>query len=534
MRRSVRSEVADLFVSILEGAAGTQAPFPDYADNPIGFIREVLGVRYLTPEQETICESVVHRPATNVQAAAGVGKSFLLACLALWWVFARGGLCFTTAPRLAQVKDILWMEVADLYDANAWKLGGSRTILTVTLSPKARAWGFTATQYSEESYGGRHAKDLLAIIDEASGITQTVDDGVVACLAYHKNRVVRSGNPLTPGTPFESACIRRGTIQIDVFSHPNVSWAYDRETGELLPKVAKAIMEPDDLGRLQPKPRSEWPERCQRDDPIAGAVSIEWIEDLRLSRQRGPGTAYWEARIWGRFPTEAAGALVPRKWFDTARARYDENPQYWDDRAKAHAFVHGMDVGDGVDPHALVGRKGPVIYYAELHPTYGDRQDNTRAIGLMVGKLKEHPGSWGRVDRVGVGSGVLSSLLTNEYPVEGVGWGRDDVVDGAMFLNQRAELFWQIRLAFEHGDWVIAPLPPDVEAELREELATIRYLYTAEGKVKIEAKETIRKRLRGRSTDVADALACTVEVSGAPVEEVEEIVEPEELGVFRV
>lgn len=101
-------------------------PFADYATKPVEFVQEVLAVSTVTGEQIKILESVRDRAETNVQAAHGVGKSFISACVVLWWVFAVGGLAISTAPTESQVKQILWSEVRKLYDKNKIKLGGER------------------------------------------------------------------------------------------------------------------------------------------------------------------------------------------------------------------------------------------------------------------------------------------------------------------------------------------------------------------------------------------------------------------------
>jgi len=68
-----------------------------------------------------------------------------------------------------------------------------------------------------------------------------------------------------------------------------------------------------------------------------------------------------------------------------------------------------------------------------------------------------------------------------------------------VFLNLRAQMWWQMRMDLQHGR---IALPDD--PELRRELLTPRW-EVRNGKIVIEAKEEIRKRLRGRSPDKAEA-----------------------------
>jgi hypothetical protein len=70
----------------------------------------------------------------------------------------------------------------------------------------------------------------------------------------------------------------------------------------------------------------------------------------------------------------------------------------------------------------------------------------------------------------------------------------------------RAYLYWSIR------DWLNpafksnAKLPPD--EELMEELSQTKWKFRSDGRVQIEAKEDVKKRIK-RSPDKADALANT-------------------------
>lgn len=115
------------------------------------------------------------------------------------------------------------------------------------------------------------------------------------------------------------------------------------------------------------------------------------------------------SRVEGFFPQDSNDSIVPRSWFIAARARYDANPQYWDQLAAAHDWRHGVDVGDGRDDHGFASWRGSVLYSAFNVPTKGDREDVSRAATLARKLVEEKPGLVG-IDRVGVGAGSLSIL----------------------------------------------------------------------------------------------------------------------------
>jgi hypothetical protein len=495
-KRDVQQEFLELFE--IEFGLNDEAldHYRQYEDNPIEFIETELGFS-LTQQQKQICESVRDSRETNVQASHGVGKTMLSGCLVFWWILAVGGLCITTAPTARQVENLLWGEVRKTHGRKALPGNLGRTFLR--LSEEAQAYGFTANDNNSNAFQGVHHPRLLVIEDEACGISNEIDEGASSCVTGAKNRFLRVGNPIESGGAFEKAC-KRSHIRIPVWEHPNVQWAYEKNSDgihRLKPEVAAAIVGED--GRI--KDPSEWPEWCPQ-DVIPGAVSVLWIEEARA--KFGEGSAYWQSRVEGYFPEDSGASIVPRTWFLAARARYDENPEHWDNLAAKHESRHGLDVGDGGDDHAWARWRGPVLYNAEEYPTKGDRQDVSRATGIARKKLAEFGGTI-NVDRLGVGSGVLSNLLDEGMSCAfGIAWG-EGAEDSAQFQNSKAEHFWELREAFRTGEIAIAPLG-ESEERVMEDLAGTYYEESSTGKIRIEDKtKKTRKRLH-RSPNAGDAV----------------------------
>lgn len=470
--------------------------FSVYADDPVGFFRDVLKIEVITDDQIKMAESVRDNPETNVQASHGAGKSFFAACVVLWWTIAVEGLAITTAPTESQVKQILWSEIRKLYQRHKTEFGGQCDILQLKFTESARAYGFTARNYDSNSFQGKHAEKMLLIQDEACGITQEIDDGFESCLTGSSNRGLRIGNPIDPQTPFEKAC-KRSHLRIPAWSHPNVAWAYQLDEDgihRLKPEIKVDIC--DQAGAV--KPQAQWPPECPR-DVIPGAVSIGWIEKARL---RGENSAFWLARVEGLFPTDTGASIVPQSWFLAARARYDSDPVHWDEVAAKQAWRHGLDVGDGGDDNAIASWRGPVLYAVECEPTRGDRLDTARAATLGRKRLEKSPG-WCAVDQVGVGAGTLTMLLEQDLQAFGINWGHG-AEEKDEFLNEKAEQYWALREAFRTEDVAIAPLG-QYEDMVMEDLSGTWYEETSAGKVRIEDKGKTRKRL-GRSPNAGDAV----------------------------
>ncbi len=102
--RRLKADIGDLVSSHDRGR--DLEDFSRYADDPLGFIREVL--RETDPglwsKQEEIAESVRDYPLTGVQGCNGSGKDHAAARIALWWTYARRGQVLVTGPTERHVK----------------------------------------------------------------------------------------------------------------------------------------------------------------------------------------------------------------------------------------------------------------------------------------------------------------------------------------------------------------------------------------------------------------------------------------------
>ena len=502
-----------------------------FAEDPIGFIRYFEPDVELTSEQIEVLERLVDSQEINVQAGHGVGKTWLAAWISLHFVFAMLGQCLTTAPTARQVRMIMWKYIRVNYDRHKAVLGGRRTMIKLENTNEAFAEGFSTSNYDENTFQGSHSGKLLIIMDEANGISLAVDDGASSCLTgSDQNKILRIGNPVSNGTPFESAC-KAGHIRIPVWSHPNVSWAYEKNTDgyhRLKPDIANLILrdEGDPRRRKDPvKAQSTWDVSLPR-DRFKGAISIQWIEKIRA--RKGEGSAYWQGRVEGLFPDVGGHAIVPQRWFLAARARYDINPEYWDLMNRNSSWSFGVDVGDGGDDHCIVGIQGNVVRIVDVIPTLGDRMDVITLAEIVAYKyLRVYPGSTAGVDRTGVGSGTLAWLLKNGYDAWGAAFGEsaenkndEDAKDeDGTFLNWKAEAYWGLRefLAARQDDDVSAIAPMVDEEYLMDDLNGTYYEETDRGTRMEDKKKTISRI--GRSPNAGDAL-CIARAGMAKIDDI--------------
>jgi hypothetical protein len=463
----------------------------EYRDRPLDFFQNVLN-KHLTPDQIQVVESVKQNPITLVPSSHGQGKTALGGWLVLWWVYCVGGLCITTAPTQRQVKELLWGEVRKAI-ATA-KLPGSKGQLFVTVNEEARAYGFTAADWNSNAFQGIHAERLLVILDEACGISPDIWDGAISCITGSQNRFLALGNPISPDTPFESAiAASKNSIRLPAWRHPNVTDAYENHL-DGIHRLKSELSDPETWGTFEK----------QNPNYIPGAISIFWIETV--ARPKGERSSFWESRVEARFPTDAENSIIPRSWLQAARVRYDNNPE----QISAQKCRHGLDVGDGGDPHALASWRGNCLFFARDYPCQGDREDVTRIAGIATNHLKKYPGVI-NVDNVGVGAGTLACLKENRAKATGIHWGcapTESKINGIpaneQFLNLKAEMFWVLREGLRKGEIAIAPLG-EWEEKAFDDLVAIRWEETSKGLIRIEDKKKTIKRLK-RSPNIGEAI----------------------------
>lgn len=251
--------------------------------------------------------------------------------------------------------------------------------------------------------------------------------------------------------------------------------------------------------------------RITLEDTIkAGRVSPQWAENM--GKLWGTDSPVFKNKVLGEFAAEDITVVIPLAWVEAANLRYNELKE-------AGLLVHGSlpsltavgaDVGDGGgDATVLAPRYGDIIHGIEGHNSRPNEQVKTaEMIGSIINLAEAVDTAQAIVDGIGVGSGVVSVLESKGYEVASFiaseSTDARDVSDNFGFLNMRAFAWWNMRelLNPENGGTIALPPIP----ELIGELTTPRWKEVAGGKIKIESKDDIRKRMEGKSTDYADAV----------------------------
>lgn len=168
-----------------------------YADHPVEFVEDIIGAKP-DPEQAKILRSVAANPMTTVRSGHGVGKSTVEAWTVIWFMTTRPFPKIPcTAPTQHQLLDILWAEVSKWLRNNP-ALAGE----LIWTKEKAYMRGYpeewfavARTASKPDALQGFHADDLLFIIDEASGVADSIFEPVLGALSTPGSRLLMCGNP---------------------------------------------------------------------------------------------------------------------------------------------------------------------------------------------------------------------------------------------------------------------------------------------------------------------------------------------------
>jgi hypothetical protein len=452
--------------------------FTKWNGNPVGFIENVL-LGHVWSKQREICESVVKHRYTAVPACHGPGKSAIAARIGAYWLACHepgDAYLVTTAPTFHQVRGILWREINKVHRAG--NLPGWTTQTSWSIPP-AELIGFGRAAKDMTSFQGIHARYVLVIVDEATGVARDICEGAETLMSNADCRMLKIGNPDDPSTDFADSC-KPGSgynvIPIPAESTPNF-------TGEVIPDYLKHLL-----------------------------VSPVWVEERK--KKWGEQSPMYRSKVMAIFPDVSDDGLISMA--DIARAVAREyTPRDGD------ANELGVDVArQGSDASVIMHRVG---FRMRVHKRMHKR-DTMTLVGEIVLALRETGATVVKIDDTGVGGGVTDRL--RELRVEGkipayveivavnVGEGCRDMGQEERFKNLRMQLNWMMRDLFMGDELDIDPEGDDLQAQA----AQMKYKVHSDGVMQMEPKVDMKKRLEGRmSPDDWDAavLAFTPKELGA-------------------
>ena len=438
---------------------------------PLAWLRDVLGGPQPWSRQAEIIDAIPHYAEVDVASGHSIGKDWLSARIALWWLFTRpNSIVITTAPTERQVKTILWGELRKAYRGSRLPLGGqlAQVDSMLRIGPTHYAKGIVSRDAS--SLQGFHAEHVLLIVDEAAGIASYAFEGLESCASTATSRILRIGNPTCgPNHPFARSC-RRPTVE---GKHISIEIS-----------------------------STETPNYVEGREVVPGLASREFVE--RIRDRYGEQSQTYRSRVLGKFPTGSPDSLITLDHVGEARSRFNEDAPNVD----SQEVRVGVDVArQGPDATSICVRKGNRIYW----PSNGvlHKADAIQVARRAADIAQEYDALSIALDGGGLGAGPVDALrdlqarreVPSSIEVIEVQFG-SRATEHERFTNRRAELWWTMR------DWLRDEAVFDVDDELAEELTAPTFKYQG-ARIQLEKKDSIRRRL-GRSTDRSDALALAI------------------------
>jgi hypothetical protein len=488
-----------------------------WRDDPVLWAKTFLGLEIWSKQAE-ILYSIRDNRNTAVAAGHGVGKSFIAAVAVMWWVDThppRETFIASTAPSFDQVS-ILWDNMRNLFvlAEQRYKEHRSRTESGADLGEflysdhkfpgyitSINQWkledGFTLGQgrkppdnKEDVAFQGRHAKYLLAIGDEASGISSGFLEALGNLAVSDENRVLLIANPTDPKCAmaliWKSELSNWVRLHISVLESPMIT----HEEGFDLTRVGG--MSGQDYVDQK---KEEWGEEDPR---YIARVLGEWAFE-------SGNTVFSEEDIQKsiRCVVVPYPDTKPELGMDVGRSVTGdfshiyamERGEVWETDPETNKPTVNTGV-EGMRVRWVEGWRGvPLSSYNEENLGQAQRA-HAIAIGMGASVVK--------IDAAGMGMGVIDpmgeDLNNGNYTLIEV-WGQHASADKRSFENIRAENYFKLKEAAFQGRLDIDPK----DEELHDELRGVLFEYTIRGAKKIEAKDSMKRRGH-KSPDRADAV----------------------------
>ena len=297
-------------------------------DDPILFNDRVLCRPPCHDIQKRWAASVVSNYVTVIETCNALGKDlFFGGCVIPWWLYTRPhSLVVVTGPSQTLLGSVTWKELRRSVEACPFVKAGllpARLTGGIKASPQVlevkpgwQALGFSTTTI--ERMSGQHAKHLLVLVGEASGVEDHVWDALDG-LKYL--RLVAYGNPIRAVGGFVDLCNRgERDAAAGVPPHQAVSYINTPSTDS-----PHADLEHSDFG----------------------LADKTWLE--AMARKYGKDSAWYKAHVLAIRPKLSHEILIQPEWLDRARGEQARRAAAeWRRAGKGGPRRLSCDVGEGV------------------------------------------------------------------------------------------------------------------------------------------------------------------------------------------
>jgi len=443
-------------------------------ENPISFVEDILQDN-IWGKQAEILQSITDPKIDTIaiKSCNSSGKTFTASRLALWFLCNYpNSKVITTANTYHQLLNILFKEIINGFSKIEHFYPNSEVLKSkIELDELWFCLGLCVADHKPVNFQGHHANHTCIITDEASGIPVEIFEALKGNLVSGEVRkLIMIGNPNYLSGDFYDAFLNDSpytkTFTISAFDTPNFTENNIKTIDDLM------AVDVDDLNLPRPY-----------------LITPKAAKQMYLEQPKN----VFKIRVLGQFPDQQSNALVSLSDFENAVSR---------DLKADGLRVIACDVARfGDDLTTIIERKGDKTLSIEAY-----QRTSTLDVANLIELKAKQSDEWTaiRVDEVGVGSGVVDILTSRNIQVEGINVGKS-ATDSEQYGRKRAEDMMKLKRRFETGR---IDLPSDNQylPKLKQELISTEWRITENGKVEIEKKENIKKKI-GRSPDFSDALS---------------------------
>lgn len=460
-----------------------------YRHDPSAFAREVLKMD-IAFYQSDVLQKLHDYHRVAFVGPRGTGKSTIAAAAVLWFISVFDECKIpTTASAWRQLVEFLWPEIHKwASQADWWRVGMTvrqgRELLAQRLEINKNRAAFAMASSNEAKIEGAHSAAVLMVFDESKAIPDAIWDSAEGALGTNENAYA-----LALSTPGDNV----GRF-FDIFHKPDKfpHW-----------KTVRATLE---------------------DAVTAGRILQSWADNMKS--QWGEDSVMYQRHVLGKFAEDTGDTLITMSMLERSHQRWHKrhaDVQSMIDGGMSHQEAHekvwgaishiGCDPARfGTDKTGWAFRTGMAI----LSVNQTEQEDTMQTADRLQQYMQQESAAIANIDANGLGAGVFDrihqlwkqrqlrsphdlKLPSNPINTANATKARDK--SGQLMFNRlRDYLWWRMRELLEDD---AIDLPPD--DDLTRDLIMPKWTTTASGKVVIESKDEIRKRL-GRSPDLGDAV----------------------------
>lgn len=426
--------------------------------DPVWFVQTILG-QFAWSKQRQILESVRDHSRTAVRSGHGIGKTRVAAYTVMWFLQSfPNSRVITTAPTAFQMEHLLWREIGAVWNSSKVPMQGRKLNTKIDISDTWFAIGLSTDE--PERFSGQHARHILVVVDEGSGVDDSIYEAAEGYLTTEGGRLLVIGNPTQVTGQFYNAFHRErhlwNCIHVSVFDSPNF-------TDEDVPDEVRAVL-----------------------------TTQSWVEDKKV--KWGEGSPMYQVRVLGDFPSQADNNVFSLADIEFAQLAVDYETAMIDDA------VIACDVARfGSDETVISVRQGRKVRIVD---TYVGK-DTMETVGRIIKHRKmirsEIPPAI-VIDDDGVGGGVTDRLTELGYEVIPFRGGAT-ALQPDEYPNARSELWFTVSDRIREIDL-------DGDEQLAADLSAPEYKLDSRGRRVVEQKADTKKRI-GRSPDRGDSVLLT-------------------------